>query len=158
MKQTHNSAKEGKRLAGCPEEAAFLDIQRTADALSRGAVNVLRSAGLSPNQYNVLRILRGSREGLPCGEIADRMVTHDPDITRLLDRLEKRRLIARSREVKDRRKVVTCITPAGLRLLARLDASVRAAHRRQLGHLGAQRLCKLAELLELAREGSSRPA
>jgi DNA-binding MarR family transcriptional regulator len=158
MKQTLNSIREGKRLAACSEEAAFLDIQRTADVLSRGAVNVLKSAGLSPNQYNVLRILRGSREGLPCGEIAVRMVTHDPDITRLLDRLEKRRLIARSREAKDRRKVVTSITAAGLRLLARLDAPVRAAHRRQLGHLGPQRLRKLAELLQLARHGSSRIA
>jgi DNA-binding MarR family transcriptional regulator len=158
MTQTLNSTREGKRLAACPEEAAFLDIQRTADVLSRGAVNVLKSAGLSPNQYNVLRILRGAREGLPCGEIAARMVTHDPDITRLLDRLEKRRLIARSREAKDRRKVVTCVTSTGLRLLARLDTPVRAAHRRQLGRLGPQRLRKLAELLELARHGSSHHA
>jgi len=140
-----------RRGAPCPEEAAFVDLLRTTDLLSRGLVQVLKTEDLSATQYNVLRILRGAPEGLACGEIASRMITRDPDVTRLLDRLEKRRLISRSRESKDRRTVMARITPEGLALLARLDEPVRAAHRRQLGHLGRERLRALAELLSLAR-------
>lgn len=140
---------------GNPEEAAFLDLLRTSDILSRGVIGVLKSAQLSPTQYNVLRILRGSRQGLTCGEIASRMITRDPDITRLLDRMEKRGLISRCRETKDRRMVVAKITPEGLRLLARLDQPVLEAHRKQLGHLGPERLRKLTELLRAARGENS---
>jgi DNA-binding MarR family transcriptional regulator len=112
---------------------------------------VLKTEDLSGTQYNVLRILRGAPDGLACGEIAGRMITRDPDVTRLLDRLEKRGLISRCRETKDRRTVMTRITPAGLRSLANLDEPVRAAHRKQLGHLGPKRLRALAELLRIAR-------
>ena len=90
-----------RRHAGCPEEAAFLDLLRTTDLLSRGPAQVLRSEDLSATQYNVLRILRGAPEGLACGEIARRMITRDPDITRLLDRLEKRGLISRNQGPED---------------------------------------------------------
>src|ERR1700730_10115868 len=100
-----------RRHAACPEEAAFLDLLRTTDMLSRGLVKVLKTEDLSATQYNVLRILRGSAEGLPCGEIASRMITRDPDVTRLLDRLEKRGLISRCRKGEDRRTVMTRITP-----------------------------------------------
>src|SRR5271163_3552088 len=89
-----------RRRAACPEEVAFLDVLRTCDLLSRRPAQVLKKEDLSATQYNVLRILRGSPDGLPCGEIADRMITRDPDITRLLDRLEKRGFISRSRGVK----------------------------------------------------------
>jgi DNA-binding MarR family transcriptional regulator len=136
---------------GCPEEALFLELMRTTDMLSRGLVGVLKAEDLSANQYNVLRILRGSPEGLACGEIASRMITRDPDITRLLDRLEKRKLISRCRETKDRRMVMARITPHGLALLARLDEPVTSAHRKQLGHLGRERLRTLTELLQAAR-------
>jgi DNA-binding MarR family transcriptional regulator len=136
---------------GSSEEDAFLDLLRTTDMLSRGLVQVLKSEELSPTQYNVLRILRGSPAGLPCGEVASRMITRDPDITRLLDRLEKRGLISRCRETKDRRMVMAKITPDGLQLLARLDEPVGDTHRRQLGHLGRDRLRALAELLHAAR-------
>jgi DNA-binding MarR family transcriptional regulator len=141
------------RRKGSAEEAACLDLWRTADLLSRGPAQVLKAAELSPAQYNVLRILRGSPEGLSCGEIANRMITRDPDITRLLDRMEKRRLISRSREEKDRRTVMARITSEGLELLARLDEPVQAMHRKQLGHLGAERLEKLQELLQACRAG-----
>ena len=140
-----------KPRPGCPEEALFLDLLRTTDMLSRGLVTLLKNEDLSSNQYNVLRILRGSPEGLPCGEIASRMITRDPDITRLLDRLEKRNLISRCRETKDRRMVMARITPQGQNLLARLDEPVELAHRRQLGHLGRERLRTLTELLHAAR-------
>jgi DNA-binding MarR family transcriptional regulator len=135
----------------CLEENTYLELCRTTDMLSRRIASVLKAEDLSSNQYNVLRILRGSPQGLPCGEIGNRMITRDPDITRLLDRLEKRDLIARSRETKDRRMVVASITPEGLALLARMDEPVRAMHRSQLGHLGRERLLALSELLQLAR-------
>ena len=150
MKETIQSG-DKRRRAACAEEAAFLDLVRTTDMLSRGLVQVLKTEELSATQYNVLRILRGAPEGLPCGEIASRMITRDPDVTRLLDRLEKRRLISRCRETKDRRTVMTRITPDGLKLLSRLDEPVQAAHRKQLGHLGRERLRTLTELLRISR-------
>ena len=140
-----------RQHVGCPEEAAFLDLLRTTDMLSRRLVPVLKAEDLSATQYNVLRILRGAPEGLACGEIAGRMITRDPDVTRLLDRLEKRGLISRDRETKDRRTVMARITPEGLTLLSRLDEPVQAAHRKQLGHLGRERLRTLAKLLSLLR-------
>jgi DNA-binding MarR family transcriptional regulator len=146
---------EKQRPTGTLEEATFLDLLRTSDLLSRRLVGVLKAAELSPTQYNMLRILRGSPEGLPCGEIASRMITRDPDITRLLDRLEKRGLVSRCRETEDRRTVLTRITPEGLNLLALLDEPVQDAHKKQLGHLGRERLLKLAELLRAVREGTA---
>jgi DNA-binding MarR family transcriptional regulator len=139
------------RRAGTREEAAFLDLMRTTDALSRQLAPVLKERDLSPTQYNVLRILRGAPQGLPCGEIGNRMITRDPDITRLLDRLEKRELISRHRETMDRRTVTARITPVGLKVLAELDDPVQEAHRRLLGHLGAKRLRQLSELLAACR-------
>jgi DNA-binding MarR family transcriptional regulator len=139
---------------GSPEEAAFLDLLRTTDALSRKPAELLKTEDLSTNQYNVLRILRGAQEGLPCGEIGNRMITRDPDVTRLLDRLEKRSLIARSRQNRDRRMVLARITTHGLKLLARLDGPVQHLHRSQLGHLGQKRLHALGRLLAKARERS----
>src|SRR6266436_5579057 len=140
-----------KRRPACPEEALFLDLLRTTDMLSRGLVRVLKTEDLSATQYNVLRILRGSPDGLPCGEIASRMITRDPDVTRLLDRLEKRGLISRFRDTKDRRTVIGKITAEGLKLLARLDEPIQEIHRKQLGHLGRNRLRALTELLAAAR-------
>ena len=141
-----------RRRAACPEEAAFLDLLRTTDLLSRGPAQVLKNEDLSSTQYNVLRILRGAPEGLACGEIGNRMITRDPDITRLLDRLEKRGLISRARHTKDRRMVLTRITSEGLKLLSRLDEPVQESHRRQLGHLGRERLRQLAELMSACRK------
>ena len=150
MKKAVESGKKG-RYVGAPEEASFLDLLRTTDMLSRGLVTVLKTEEVSSTQYNVLRILRGAPEGLPCGEVANRMITRDPDVTRLLDRLEKRELISRCRETKDRRTVMARITKEGLELLARLDEPVQSAHRKQLGHMGRERLGALAELLQFAR-------
>ena len=146
-----SSARPSSKPQACPEETVFVDLLRTVDLLSRAPSELLREHDLSSNQYNVLRILRGTPDGLPCGEIASRMITRDPDVTRLLDRLEKRGLISRCRETKDRRMVMARIAPDGLKLLARLDGPVEEAHRRQLGHLGKDRLRALAELLDAAR-------
>src|SRR6266702_924172 len=140
-----------KRRPGSREEAAFVDLLRTCDLLSRGLAQILKAEDISPTQYNVLRILRGSPDGLPCGEIASRMITRDPDVTRLLDRLEKRGLISRSRDARDRRTVTARITKEGLKFLAQLDDPVEEAHRKQLGHLGRNRLWALTELLAVAR-------
>jgi DNA-binding MarR family transcriptional regulator len=140
-----------KRRLECVEETTFLDLMRTTDMLSRGLVPVLKHEDLSATQYNVLRILRGAPEGLACGEIASRMITRDPDITRLLDRLEKRSLISRCRETEDRRTVMARITLDGLKLLARLDEPVEGAHRKQLSHMGRERLRELTVLLHAAR-------
>jgi DNA-binding MarR family transcriptional regulator len=140
----------GRRVV-CSEEIAFLELLRTTDVLSRGLIAILKTWDLSMNQYNVLRILRGSAAGLPCGEIARRMITRDPDITRLLDRLEKRGLIARWRDSTDRRMVMARITREGLKLLVRLDEPVEAAHRSHLGHMGRKRMAMLIELLCASR-------
>jgi DNA-binding MarR family transcriptional regulator len=138
-----------------PEEVAYLEMMRTMEAMSHRFAQVLKAEDLSETQCNVLRILRGAPEGLPCGEIGNRMVTRDSDITRLLDRLEKRSLVSRSRESKDRRTVWARITPQGLKLLTRLDEPVLATHFELLGHLGAKRLKLLTDLLRLARQSHS---
>lgn len=134
----------------CPEEALFVELVRTSDRLSRAPAQLLREYRLSPAPYNVLRILRGSPDGLLCGEIATRMVTREPDITRLLDRLEKRGLLHRCREDADRRRVLVRITDDGLALLSQLDGPIQQLHRQQLGQLGPGRLRELTELLERA--------
>jgi DNA-binding MarR family transcriptional regulator len=129
-----------------------LDVLCTADILTRTAFGVLKAEDLSPTQYNVLRILRGAPQGLPCGEIAGRMITRDPDVTRLLDRMEKRGLISRARDSRDRRMVRARISAEGLKLVNRLDEPVQRMHRKLLGHLGRERLRALGELLAAARE------
>jgi DNA-binding MarR family transcriptional regulator len=136
------------------EEEVYLNIQHTAEALWWGVSETLKRAELTPTQYNVLRILRGAGEaGASCGEISERLVTKDSDITRLLDRLETRGLISRGRELKDRRRITTRITDEGLRLLAELDGPIAECHRRQLGPLGDKQLATLSRLLDAARNG-----
>ena len=137
------------------EEEVYLNLLRTADALFRRQEELLKRVELSPAQYNVLRILRGAEpEGLACKEIAERMLTRDPDITRLLDRLEKRGLVRRSRDRRDRRVIVVRISKPGLRLLADLDQPVSELSRGDLKHLGNGQLRQLIRLLQTAREGS----
>ena len=135
------------------EEEAYLNVQRTANVLVQGLSDVLKRHDLTPTQYNVLRILRGAADkGLTAGEVSDRMITRDPDVTRLLDRLEKRGLAERWRCTEDRRVVWTRITPAGRDAIAPLDAEIERMHLRQLSHLGTERLGTLIELLEAVRE------
>lgn len=144
-----------RRPARGLEDEVFLNLLRTADALLRDVEQTLKPVELSHTQYNVLRILRGAgRQGLACQEIGERMLTRDPDITRLLDRLEARGLVSRARGRADRRVVETRITPAGLRILGELDEPISALHRRQLRHIEPRRLRLLAGLLEQVREGT----
>jgi DNA-binding MarR family transcriptional regulator len=134
------------------EEEVGLALMRTADRLTAGTAEVLRVEDLSQSQYNILRILRGAGgEGLPCGEISARMVRRDPDLTRLLDRLERRGLVSRTRGTADRRVVFAAITAAGLQVLERLDGPVREAASKALAHMPEQRRLLLLELLDEAR-------
>jgi DNA-binding MarR family transcriptional regulator len=134
------------------EDRIFVALLQTADAVSLEAEQLLKAAGLTGAQYNVLRILRGAEpEGLACRGIADRMISHDPDMTRLLDRMEQRRLITRERQTDDRRVVKTRITPQALSLLKTLDQPVHDLHKRQFRRLPATRLKTLGALLEEIR-------
>jgi DNA-binding MarR family transcriptional regulator len=131
------------------EAQVFIALQKLADALAQEAAQLLKAHNLTGAQYNVLRILRGAEpEGLACSNISERMISHDPDMTRLLDRMEKRALITRQRQKDDRRVVKTRITAAGLELLKGLDEPVREVHKRQFQQLPAVRLKTLAELLD----------
>lgn len=143
--------KQSAPFAG-PEVEAYLNLQRTADLLHRQTAELLKPFGLSPTGYNILRILRGAGPlGLPCSEVGARLVAHDPDITRLADRLADARLLSRDRKPGDRRVVVLRITSEGLDLLARLDDQTLSLARRQLSHLGGAGLESLIRLLEQAR-------
>jgi len=158
MPRTRTTAGKARAPEAQLEAEVFVNLFRTADALARGAESLLKSAGLSGAQYNVLRILRGAgTEGLACSEIGCRMISRDPDITRLLDRMESRGLIARARGKEDRRVVKTRITAEGLRVLEKLDAPVRELHRRQLHHIPAKELRQLSRLLERVRTTEESP-
>jgi DNA-binding MarR family transcriptional regulator len=135
-----------------PEQEAFLNLWRTYDRLHRVEEELFREYELNPQQYNALRILKATHpERIPTLQLAARLVSHAPDITRLLDKLEQRGLIVRERPAANRRSVLAGITPVGLRLLELLDEPVQECGRKQLGHLSDEQLAKLVELLRLAR-------
>jgi MarR family transcriptional regulator, organic hydroperoxide resistance regulator len=134
------------------EQEAYLSLLRTADALESQIESWLKQFDLTGTQYNALRILRGAgAEGLPCSEIAGRMITHDPDITRLMNRLEGRGLVSRTRAKNDRRVICGKITNTGLKLLREMDAPVDEFGREMLSHVGEKQLKQLVALLEQVR-------
>ncbi|MGH7724733.1 MAG: MarR family winged helix-turn-helix transcriptional regulator [Candidatus Eiseniibacteriota bacterium] len=138
------------------EEEVFLEIQRTAQVQSRWVVEALQPSGLTPSQFNVLRILRGARpDALSSSRIAERMVTHDPDLTRLLDRLEARELISKTRDARDRRVVNVRVTAAGLKIVESASKAVGVKLRTELRPLGPRKLEALADLLELVRDSTA---
>jgi DNA-binding MarR family transcriptional regulator len=135
------------------EEEAMLNIVRTAEILQRAIADFLVGFGLSAVQYNVLRILRGAGPaGATCSQIGKRMLTHDPDITRLLDRMEARGLIARARDGADRRAVITRITETGLALAGEIDQPLTKLFQTRLGNIGRDGLASLTAQLEKVRE------
>ena len=143
--------KQRKPFTG-PEHEAALSLARTAALFDHMVAEALKPHGLTPTQYNALRILRGAEPGGLCrNEVRDRLVARVPDTTRLLDRLEAAGLVVRVREGDDRRFVRSRITDAGLSLLAGLDGLMDALHHRQLGHLGTTKLRSLIALLAEAR-------
>lgn len=157
--------REGRQVAGLKDEIgqsipfssaqqeALLNLVYTADRLNRAMQRIIRPWGVTATQYNVLRILRGSgAEGLTCSEIGNRMLTADPDITRLLRRLKVLKLIRQHRDRNDRRVVRTVIAGTGLRLLEEMDPVIRQAPEELLGHMSAEEIATLTRLLERARE------
>jgi len=140
-----------KRDSVSLEAKLFVALLRAADRLSQDADLLVKAHGLTGTQYNVLRILRGAGpDGLPCNGIGDRMISRDPDMTRLLDRMEKRSLITRERQTQDRRVIKARISPTGLEILKKLDAPIDELHKKQFRHLAASQVRALAEALEEA--------
>ena len=136
------------------EEEALLNIRRTSDYIEHVSQQMLKQHGLTEPQYNVLRILRGAGDdGLRCSEIGERMITRDPDVTRLLSRLQRRRLVERKRDRRDRRVIHIRISVDGNKILQELDPVVEAAGVSILGHLSQDRLVLLIDLMEEVRQG-----
>ena len=136
------------------EQEAVLNIHRTAGHLQHRIQKILKQQDLTESQYNVLRILRGAGpEGLRCSDIGERMVSHDPDITRLLARLQRMGLIERRRDVKDRRVIYSRITTEGLKRLSELDPAVEQGAKIALSHMKADQVSLLIDLLEEVRQG-----
>lgn len=137
------------------EQEAQLAVERTAAVLGHALAEALKPYGVTPTQYDALRVLRGAGErGLCQHEVRDRLLAIVPDVTRLLDRLEQAGLVVRARDAQDRRLVTSRITGAGLALLAELDTPVTELHQRQLGHMSSAQLGMLSELLTLARKAA----
>jgi len=144
-----------KRPFDLPEQEAMLNLLRTADQLQIRFSRLFRRFGLTPQQYNVLRILRGEARALPILEIAARMITVVPGITGLVDRLETAGLVARKRCDHDRRVIYVAITQKALEVLAEIDEPLEKLHRQTLGHMTADELATLSRLLEKARHPHS---
>lgn len=135
------------------EDEVFINIIRTAEVLNRKLAEFLKTFELTSSQFNVLRILRGAEpDGLICREIGERMIAFDPDVTKLLDRLEARDLIVRERQQKDRRVITVRISKEGLKLLKEIDQPILDFVSNLLGHLDEKKLRALNELTEEARE------
>lgn len=142
-----------------PETEVYLNVIRTEEALRSRVGELLKDYGLSQSSYNVLRILRGAgATGLPSQEIGNRLVTRVPDVTRLVDRLERSGLVRRSRTAEDRRVVIVAVTTDGLELLKVIDQPILDLQRSLLGHLDPQEMQTLSTLLAKARRGSVEPA
>jgi len=148
---TTSSKKKAVRFDSLEQEV-YLHLWRTYDRLRQHEEELFSGYGLTAQQYNVLRLLRGSHpETLPTLELARRLVSRAPDITRILDKLEQMEVIARERRADNRRIVRVGLTNNGTALLDRLAEPLRECHQRQLGHLSAGRLKELRDLLREAR-------
>lgn len=131
------------------EREVYLLTQHVAGVFIQELAVVLRQAGITPEQYHVLKVLRDAgRAGLACNAIAERSVSGDPDVTRLLDRLEKQGWAKRTREESDRRVVLASITKQGQKLLAQLEEPVAALHARQFAGLPKAQLAMLRKTLQ----------
>ena len=151
------SARQPRRFDSLQQQA-FLGLWRTYDRLRALEDELFSRYELTPQQYNALRLLRGERPGkMRTLDLAARLVSRAPDITRLLDKLEQRGLIERDRPADNRRVVHIGITAAGIALLAQLRKPLRDCHARQLGHLSRRELRELIALLAAARRPHESP-
>jgi len=149
---TASSARRPPRRFDSPQQEAYLNLWRTYDRLRTLEDELFQQHDLTAQQYNALRLLKAEHPAaLPTLVLARKLVSHAPDITRLVDRLEQRGLVARQRIPDNRRVVQVGITEAGLALLKQLDQPVRECHLKQLGHLSPAQLQSLVELLRTAR-------
>jgi len=147
-----SSAARSKKQSRPARSTTYSTLLSTSDRIKALFETVCAPFDITGQQYNVLRILRGSEpQGLCRSEIAERLVRQAPDVTRLLDRLEDAKLIARQRGGEDRRYVVTRITRAGLALLTDIERQIDAIHSEQIGHLDEPQLRKLISLLAAVR-------
>jgi DNA-binding MarR family transcriptional regulator len=142
-----------------PADEAVVTLLGTADRVRTALAGVVEAHGITLQQYNVLRILRGAApDGLPTLDIAARMIEHSPGITRLLDRLEAQRLVRRVRCPEDRRQILCHASPAALRLLIELDTPMAQAGRRTLDSLAPAQTAELVRLLDAVRASATSPA
>lgn len=155
---SQSPSKSPRKRFDSPEQEAYLHLWRTYDRLKAIEERLFQQYDLSPQQYNALRLLRAAQpETIPTLALGGRLISRAPDMTRLLDRLEERKLVERQRRPENRRVVEVGITAVGLELLDKLDAQVRQCHREQLGHLSAKSLSQLVALLEEARAPHETP-
>ncbi|HEY3566421.1 MAG TPA: MarR family transcriptional regulator [Thermoanaerobaculia bacterium] len=155
MSQLQREIRQGKPFRSRGQEVVVA-LLRTADLIRRTVGRVLEPHDITPQQYNVLRILRGAGEqGLPTLEIAERMIEQAPGVTRLLDRLEVKGLVRRQRCAQDRRQVLCWLTPAGLELVERLDEPVDSADAEAVAMLTPEEQEKLLRMLDAVRSGSA---
>jgi DNA-binding MarR family transcriptional regulator len=143
--------KRAARRFDSPEQEAYLALWRTYDRLRMIEDDLFAGFDLTAQQYNLLRLLKAARAPVPTLTLAERLVSRAPDITRMIDKLEQRGLLTRTRPETDRRTVLVAIRPAGLALLDRIAGPLRDCHQRQLGHLAANELKSLTALLKIAR-------
>ena len=155
MAQTIDREIRQTKPFGSLQHQVVINLMRTTRAVEESWAQYLkRSEGISPSQYNILRILRGARpKAAKISEISERMVTRDPDVTRLVDRLIKQGLVRRERDSEDRRVVLVEITTAGLAMLSRLDGPVGESTEAAMAGLKPQQLRTRDTLLNEVRAG-----
>ena len=149
---TSAAKRPATRRFDSPQQEAYLALWRTYDRLRAFEDELFARFDLTAQQYNLLRLLRAAREPVPTLSLAERLVSRAPDVTRMLDKLEERKLLTRTRSAKDRRAVLVAITDRGRELLDAIAEPLRECHERQLGHLSAAELKSLVALLKLARD------
>jgi DNA-binding MarR family transcriptional regulator len=151
MSKLHQETRKREAFATAEQEAV-LGLFRTSDRMQHRFARLFREFGLTPSQYNILRILRAEGKAMPCLEIAQRTITVVPGITGLIDRLADAGFVTRQRSEEDRRVVNVSITPAGEEVLSRLDEPLVELHRRLMADFSAQELTELIRLLDKARQ------
>jgi DNA-binding MarR family transcriptional regulator len=135
-----------------PQQEAYLALWRTYDRLRAIEDELFARFDLTAQQYNLLRLLRAAApEPVPTLALAERLVSRAPDVTRMLDKLEERKLLTRARSEKDRRAVLVAIAQRGIALLDEIAEPLRECHEKQLGHLSGAELKSLIALLKVAR-------